>query len=68
MGNFSIHIQGVGAHHNPGDNPQDADRMAAEFAERLKSAGHHVEHASITFGGKQELIRTVLPPGSTLKT
>ena len=52
MGNWNISIQGVGAHHNP-SNPKDADKMARRFVKELKEAGHTVEHAEITYGGKE---------------
>lgn len=54
MGNWNINIQGIGAHHNA-DNPKDADRMAKEFVEELKKS-HTVEHATFTYGAKQQLI------------
>lgn len=54
MGNWNITIQGVGCHHNK-DLPQDADRMSKKFVEDLKSAGHTVESATFTYGGKEEL-------------
>jgi hypothetical protein len=67
MGNFSINIQGVGCHSNQ-DNPTDADRMAADFVKSLVEAGHHIESASITHGGKQDLLRGVLPDRTLLKS
>lgn len=54
MGNWHISIEGVGSHHNK-DNPPDADRMAAEFVEALKSKGHQISRASFTFGSSQRL-------------
>lgn len=60
MGNFAINIQGVGCHHNQ-DNPTDADRMSADFVQKLVEAGHHIESATITFGGKQDLVRAIPP-------
>jgi hypothetical protein len=54
MGNWNINIQGVGCHHNA-DFPNDADRMAKKFVEQLKEAGHTVEHAEFTYGGKAAL-------------
>lgn len=53
MGNWNINIQGVGMHHN--GKPQDANEMAKKFAESLKEAGHHIEHATFTNGGKDDL-------------
>ena len=60
MGNWNINIQGVGCHHNK-DNPTDADRMAAEFVERLRQAGHTVEHASFTSGSKVDIAIRMIP-------
>lgn len=55
MGNWNINIQGVGAHHNADNYSNDADKMAARFVEELKRAGHTVEAATFTHGGKEEL-------------
>ena len=55
MGNWNINIQGVGPHHNPNEYPQDANRMAAAFVKALKEAGHQIEKATFTHGGKEEL-------------
>jgi hypothetical protein len=41
MGNWHISISGVGAHHNK-LYEKDANRMAAEFVQRLRDAGHNV--------------------------
>lgn len=49
MGNWNMTIVGVGAHHNK-DNPTDADKMFLEFAEKVAAAGHHIKHASFTYG------------------
>ena len=56
MGNWNINIQGIGAHHNE-DYAGDANKMAAAFVEQLKSAGHTVEAATFTHGGKEELLK-----------
>jgi outer membrane immunogenic protein len=53
MGNCTITIHATGSHHNHG-NPNDINRMAMKFADDLKAAGHSVEHASITHGGREE--------------
>ena len=50
MGDWNISIQGAGAHHNR-RNPQDANRMAAEFVQRLRDAGHTVHSGIFTCGG-----------------
>jgi hypothetical protein len=55
MGNCTITIHLIGSHHNE-NNPNDANRMAAAFADELKRAGHNVEHASITHGGREDLL------------
>lgn len=59
MGNWNINIQGVGCHHNPGDNEKDANKMAAKFTEELVKAGHTIEGATFTHGGKEELPQTM---------
>lgn len=58
MGNWNITIQGVGPHHNPDAYPKDANRMAAAFVKQLREAGHTVEAATFTHGGKDD----ILPP------
>lgn len=59
MGNWNINIQGIGAHHNK-DYPKDANKLAAEFVKQLLSAGHTIEKATFTHGGKEDFA-TVLP-------
>jgi len=54
MGNWNITIRGVGSHHNKGVE-HDANKMAAEFVQKLKSAGHNVVAASFTFGGEDDI-------------
>lgn len=55
MGNYSIHIEGVGCHHNT-DHPGDADVMARDFVADLVSAGHSVHDASFTCGSAEDLL------------
>jgi hypothetical protein len=55
MGNCTITVHLTGAHHNK-KNPNDANRMAAKFVDQLKDAGHNVEAASITHGGREDLL------------
>lgn len=52
MGNWTITIQGTGAHHNK-DYPGDANKMAQKFVEELKVAGQTVESATFTHGGRE---------------
>ena len=54
MGNWHISIQGIGSHHNT-NYDKDANKMAAAFVQALRDAGHTVEAASFTHGGKEEL-------------
>lgn len=54
MGNWHISVRGVGAHHNE-NYPQDANRMAAEFVEALRAAGHSVMAADFTYGAAENL-------------
>lgn len=58
MGNFAIVVHGVGPHDNQ-DNPTDADKMAADFVHKLTEAGHHISHASITVGGRKDIVRAI---------
>jgi len=37
MGNWTLVVNGVGAHHNK-DNKTDADRMFARFVDELRAA------------------------------
>jgi len=56
MGNWNINIQGIGAHHNTAtDTPRDAEKLAAEFVEKLKAAGQKIEWATITYGSCDDL-------------
>jgi hypothetical protein len=50
MGRFGIVIVGVGPHHNA-DNRTDADKMAHQFVNKLREAGHTVEVAQIEIEG-----------------
>lgn len=54
MGQWNITIQGTGAHHNK-QYPADANRLAAEFVQKLRDAGHVVTHASFTSGGRDDI-------------
>lgn len=56
MGNWNITIRGVGAHHNE-NYEKDANRLAAEFVQRLEAAGHIVHEASITYGAEETIQR-----------
>jgi hypothetical protein len=55
VGDWNINIQGVGIHHNGDRTPQDANRMAKQFVQDLKKAGHSVTAATFTHGGKEDL-------------
>lgn len=57
MGNWVINIEGTGQHHN-GQHPKDADVLAIAIVKTLREAGHNVEHASFTSGGRQ----SAMPP------
>ena len=54
MGNWVIVIEGIGCHHNGARAAEchDADLMVKEFVDKLKAAGHYIEHASFHMGGK----------------
>jgi hypothetical protein len=60
MGNYSIHIEGIGAHNNT-DLPEDADRLARLFVEDLRDKGHNVTAASFTCGSTEDLL---IPEGA----
>src|SRR5258707_423550 len=55
MGNWTITIHGISCHHNEALEA-DANRLAAKFADELRAAGHNVEHASFTHGGREDLL------------
>lgn len=55
MGNWTIIIQGTGAHHN-GDAEVDADAVAVMAVEQLRKQGQTVEVASFVSGGKTDLL------------
>lgn len=61
MGCWNINIQGVGAHHNT-NYDKDANVMAQKFVNELRAAGHHVESATFTHGGKDEIMPNVDAP------
>lgn len=51
MGNWVIHIEGTGAHHN--SNPaSDANEKAKEFVHELIGIGQNVESATFTAGSR----------------
>ncbi len=54
MGNVNISIDLVGAHHNR-NHPADANRMAQKFVEELKTVGHSVTKATLTYGAADDL-------------
>lgn len=57
MGEWAIVVHGTGAHHNK-DLPIDADRMAQAFVDSLIGAGHQVQLATFTAGGRTVLDTT----------
>lgn len=56
MGHCTITVHLIGPHHNSKHNTHDANRMAERFVDELKTAGHKVEHASITYGARDDLL------------
>lgn len=58
---WHISIRGSGSHHNK-DYPKDAEKMAAEFVRQLEEAGHTVESADFTHGGRDTLKPPPQPP------
>lgn len=51
MGCWNISINGTGAHHNK-KLAVDANRLAAKFVQELRDAGHTVDTATFTYGGR----------------
>lgn len=60
MGNWVINIEGTGCHHN--GRATDAERLAQVAVKALKDAGQIVEHATITYGGRLNVM-----PASTVE-
>lgn len=58
MGNWVINIEGTGMHHNA-RNPKDADVLAEEVVRILREAGQHVEHCTITTGGRTNVTAVI---------
>ncbi|HLA60950.1 MAG TPA: hypothetical protein VK626_01770 [Nitrospiraceae bacterium] len=55
MGNWVIHIEGTGSHHN--SNPaSDANEKAKEFVHELIGIGQTVESATFTAGGRDNVM------------
>ena len=54
MGDWTIVVKGIGAHHNS-NYPKDANRMTAKFVKDLKEAGHNVQYASFTHGSNDNI-------------
>ncbi len=54
MGQWNISIQGHGIHDNV-NSPNDADKLAKEFVQKLKDAGHEIEAAHFTVGSMRLL-------------
>ena len=59
MGNWNITINGIGSHHNE-SYPKDADKMVQKFVEDLIQAGHTVETATFTYGGREDSLKKAL--------
>ena len=54
MGNWVIHIEGTGSHHN--NNPaSDANEKAKEFVHELRGIGQTVESATFTAGSRDNV-------------
>ncbi len=47
---WTVTIQGMGCIHNHPKLPCDANRLAAEFVEKLKAEGQLITKATITYG------------------
>lgn len=53
MGQWTIVIEGAGAHH--GQNENDADRLARIFVDELTRAGHSISNASFSNSSRETL-------------
>ena len=66
MGQWNLTVIGSGVYHNGDRLPEDVNRMFAKFVEDLKAAGHDIEHASMTFGGRDLVVHSNDVPPSRL--
>lgn len=56
MGNWTIHIEGIGCHHN--SNPDiGANLLAPKLVDQLRKQGHTIEHATFTSGGRSSIMQ-----------
>ena len=55
MGNWVIHIEGTGCHHN-GKEEIDADLLAPKLVKQLQDQGQMIEHATFTSGGRKNVM------------
>lgn len=55
MGNWVIHIEGTGSHHN-GNAATDANEKAKEFVHELLGIGQNVEAATFTCGSRESVM------------
>jgi hypothetical protein len=55
MGNWVIHIEGTGAHHN-GNSSVDADFVARRAVEHLRLQGQTIEVATFTAGSRDDIL------------
>lgn len=62
MGNWAMHIEGHGVHDNGPNGTSDADKLLAEFAERLQAAGHMVHLVSFTSGATKVKLPGIQAP------
>lgn len=53
MGQWTIVINGTGAHHNRAE--YDADWIAREAVEKLRKAGHSISGATFTYGARDDI-------------
>lgn len=55
MGQWAIHIEGIGCHHNGPDVKSDADKIFFATVAQLKESGQTLTHASFGHGGRDEI-------------
>lgn len=65
MGMWVITIAGTGQHHNK--DMRDANEIAEVAVAALKDAGHYIDHASFTSGGRDTLHAAVSTPKEETK-
>lgn len=56
MGQWVMHIEGTGAHHNGVDH--DADAMIKAFVQQLVAQGQNIQATTFTYGSREHVYAT----------